>query len=692
MAVVEEELPKEGPSGATVHENGATAAAHRDYAVIGLVGIFAIAWAVWAWVGSRHYYPNVFPDEVFYGKLSQNFAAGDGLEWRGHGGQVPPLWPFLLSFGWDLGSVPEVWKALKIVCAGLASATVFPVWLLARTYVSSRRALVAAALSVAGAWMAVTPFIISENFAYPVVTASLACFVMALRTTRMRWLGFALGFAAIAILTRTQMLALPVIFVLGLALDIVRHPRSQWRARFDAWPRALWITLGAGVLILLLAFVLRPNMTDYDVLGHHASVGTIISTAARHAATAIVAFAFIPVLALFALMLDRSNWRDENIGPLLVTTTAAALVLFPLLARFEAWATVGAPVERYSMYLVPLLAVILVVAPGRVTPRRTAIAGVLMLALLLVIPHFYNQIEQPGLYGLQHRFERLGGYLGDHLKLGVILVAVFVGVLAAVALNMRRRPMAGFAVVVALVFGVMLVQSSTYHHALVADERLGRPLIAPATLDWVDRAAKGPVAMLAVGKGQPFHQNPDLYTDFFNRKIKGLYATEPVGALECELDLKPHGVFEPDSGYCPAFPQNYLMLERAVQVTLRDQKVLATTPRNGRLVHVPPGGPKLFGLVKPPCTVDGCTAVLQLGLYLDEKAKVAVTFGATPNEHRIQTGEEIRVMPANRPTTIRFDVPRGDQAVNLPVNWNTPDGPPLRSVYVRTEGKTVRIY
>jgi hypothetical protein len=693
MALMEEQLPTDGQQQSAAPKNAVRLADHPRFPLLALAGIFVLSWVVWAWVGSKHAYPNIFADEMSYGKMSQNFAAGDGLQWRGTNGGLPPVWPLLLSIGWHFGSTPDAWELQKVVCAGLASAVVFPVWLLARSYVGERRALIAAGFAVVGAWMAVTPFIVSENLAYPLATASLVCLVAALRGVSMRWLAIGLVFAAIACLTRTQMLSLPVIFVLALLLDVVRHPKGKRRARFEAWPRALWIVLGGAVAALLLAFILKPGLTNYDILSHHASIGKIVSTTFRHVAVSIVAFAFIPVMAFFGLALDRRNWRDDSVGPLLVTTLAAALVMFPLLGRFESWATLGAPVERYTMYLAPLLGIVLVVAPGRLMLGRTAIGGLIMLGLLLAVPHFLNQLEQPGLYGIQHRFEVLGGYLGDHLKLAVFVVAIPVAIAGALALNARGRAATGFATALVIVAAVAIVESSTYHNALTADERLGRPLIAPKTLDWVDRAAEGDVALLAVNKGEPMHQNPDLYTEFFNKKIKTLYSTQPIGAGECVLKLKPHGVFtQVPSAACVTFPRNYVIVEGAAHLTLRDQQVVATSPRNGWLVKVPPGAPKVFSVVKPPCSVNGCDGVLQLGLYLTDNATVAVTFGKSPNDHRVQTASRIQDLPADKQSTLRFDVPKGDQAVSLPVDWNTPDGPPLESVLVNTGGKTVRVY
>src|SRR4051812_21244509 len=215
MALMEEQLPTDGQQQSAAPKN-AGLADHRRFPLLALAGIFLLSWIVWAWVGSKHVYPNIFADEMFYGKMSQNFAAGDGLQWRGTSGGLPPVWPLLLSIGWHFGSTTDAWELLKVVCAGLTSAVVFPVWLLARSYVGERRALIAAAFAVVGPWMAVTPFIVSETLAYPIATASLVCLIAALRGVSMRWLAIGLVFAALACLTRTQMLSLPVIFVLAL--------------------------------------------------------------------------------------------------------------------------------------------------------------------------------------------------------------------------------------------------------------------------------------------------------------------------------------------------------------------------------------------------------------------------------------------------------------------------------------------
>jgi hypothetical protein len=659
-----------------------------------LAGIYCISVVVYAIAGSKHLIPNLIPDEFFYGKLAQGLAFGDGLQWRGSGWGLPPLWPTLLSLAWHGGSVPHGYAVAKVMGSVLVSTTVIPVWLLGRTLVGPRLALVPAALSVMGAWMLVTEFVASENLAYPLATASLASTVMAMRDTRARWMVISVLFAIFAGLTRTQMLVLPVILVVALVLDVLRQPRDQRRARIAARPRALWVGLIVVVLGGLLAFVVKPDLTNYAVLAHHTDLGRVIRTTGRHAVSSVVMFAFIPVAVVLALMARPANWRDDRLGPVLVTLTAAVLVLYPLLGRFEAWATRGSPVDRYAMYLAPLLFIALMLAPGRIGRRTSLVAALAVVALLFGAPVTNNYIEQPALFGIQKRLYDLAPFFQHHLTLGVVLVALPITLAGAFALTSHRRAGAGLAAAVGLVAGVMLVQSYTSANAEISTVKRNRQLIVPNQLDWVDRYANGPVAVLAVGKNLAWRSNADIYTEFFNRKVKWYYSTLDTGNGACDIDLKARGFVKLGANRCPQWPRNWVLSAGPVKITLWGQQFLAGVRSNGILVRTPPGPPRVLGLVEPPCSdYVGCTGALQLGFYLDDPARVSVSFGATATQHRIQTGSVIRTLPAGKPTTLNFKIPKGDQAVNLPVDWSDPRGAPeLRAVVVRSGGVTYRLY
>ena len=62
-----------------------------------VAALYVVSVVVFALIAHQHTFPNLFPDEMLYGKLSQGFAAGDGLSWRGSAWGLPPLWPIVLS-------------------------------------------------------------------------------------------------------------------------------------------------------------------------------------------------------------------------------------------------------------------------------------------------------------------------------------------------------------------------------------------------------------------------------------------------------------------------------------------------------------------------------------------------------------------------------------------------------------------
>jgi hypothetical protein len=133
--------------------------------------------------------------------------------------------------------------------------------------------------------------------------------------------------------------------------------------------------------------------------------------------------------------------------------------------------------------------------------------------------------------------------------------------------------------------------------------------------------------------------------------------------------------------------------DSAYKVTLRGQRVLASTRVNGTLVRIPAGTPQVLGLVRPPCSLDGCTGALKLALYLNAPGRVTVTFGAADGAYRVRVANQTRVLPRARAATFGFDVPSGDHAVNLPVNWKSPTGTPaLTSVTLRSGGLYTRLY
>ena len=155
---------------------GATGLAQRAAGAqwLSLAALYVASLVVYGLLAHQQSVPWLFPDEFIYGNVAQNIAHGAGANWRGEGQGVPLLYPVLLSFPFRIGSAVDGYGWAKLLGVALSSAVVVPVWLLARELVGHRLALVAAALSVAGAWMSYSSLLVSENLALPLAVAALA--------------------------------------------------------------------------------------------------------------------------------------------------------------------------------------------------------------------------------------------------------------------------------------------------------------------------------------------------------------------------------------------------------------------------------------------------------------------------------------------------------------------------------------
>jgi hypothetical protein len=656
-----------------------------------LLALFALSTLAYALVGTQHVLENLDPDEVLYAKLSQSFAAGHGLEFRGVGVGYPPLWPVLLSPVWYFGSAVQGYEIAKVLGALLASTVVFPVWLLGRELVGPRLALVPAALCVTGAWMETTALIVSDNLAYPLAVASLACIVMAVRDTRARWVLASLGLAVPAALTRTQMLALPVILVLALALDVARQPAGARRSRIQARPRALWVLLVVGVVGLLAAYAADQSLTGYPILTYPVTFTQGIDATGQHAISAINMFAFVPVAAAGALMARRANWRDDAAGPVLVTLAAAVVVLLPVLGFYEAYAS-HYPVDRYGMYLAPLAFLALVLAPGRIGRRAALVSALVTAALMAWTPRVQSELQQPALFGSQRRISALGLFHGDPW-LGFILLALVVAGAGVLALTWRRHGR-GLAAATTLVAAVMVTQAATSQAVQINLLKQARPQLTPPQLDWVDRHAHGPVGVLDLNQQQAMSGNLDLYTDFYNKRVDRVYALVEVPD-RCPTTLARDGLLTQAGGpTCAPWPR-YLVIERSrIFPTLAGQRVLASTPLEGTLVQIPAAPPRLAGIVRPPCEAGTCGGLLEITTFGPSPGSIAITFGAAPAPHWVTlAGGRRWSLPAGREATLRVPVGGGFRQLAMQVGWSSPQGAPaLRSVVLGSAGSNTTLY
>jgi hypothetical protein len=239
----------------------------------------------------------------------------------------------------------------------------------------------------------------------------------------------------------------------------------------------------------------------------------------------------------------------------------------------------------------------------------------------------------------------------------------------------------------------MIAQGSATQAEEIALVKTGRATLAPPRLDWVDPHVDGRVAMVDFGKPQSTSHNYDLYTDFYNKRVDGLYATVPAPG-GCRISIAASGLVNyRKNTSCSRWPR-YLVIMRSVLIPVFvGQRELARTPLHGTLVQIPPRQPRLIAALSPPCQLTVCTGGLRLTTFLDAPGRVAITFGPAPTPHELMLDGQRRLLAAHRTATLRFDVPKGAHTLGGPVSWTSAHGAPvLQSVVVSSGAKTTRLY
>ncbi len=119
--------------------------------------------------------PSAFSDDYVYVKMAQSFY--DSLTFSIHGvptHQYPPLYPIVLSFSYILDDMRYVYFVMKLVNVLLSSLIIFPVFLLAREFLSDKKSLLVAVLvSVLPSNFSFSGYIMAENLFYPLFMFSM---------------------------------------------------------------------------------------------------------------------------------------------------------------------------------------------------------------------------------------------------------------------------------------------------------------------------------------------------------------------------------------------------------------------------------------------------------------------------------------------------------------------------------------
>jgi hypothetical protein len=462
--------------------------------------------------------PTIYVDELIYGRLAQNLAAGEGRTFQGLPLSLPTLYSMFVAPVWALFDGTVAYRLTLAVNALAMTSVVFPSFALARQIVSFRWALAAAACAALVPAMVWAGMFMTEALAYPVAAVSLLAMVHVLR--RPTLLGVALVAVTVgaAYLIRTQLVVLGAIFVAALALDILRGGRTRIGERLRHHRMVVIGGAAAAALVLgALLVVPQTSLGTYEcVVADAPSPGELAGPLGDYVGTLFVATLGVPLIALVALVFTRSAWRDERLAPLMCVG-AAATVLFLIEAAWTAVTTSPELQERYVFYVAPTLLACLVALPGRVRPRTVAIvAGAATVYAIVVFPGFADVTGEVVA-------ERLGlpGFAGDVLGERAVLWGPAFGVLGLAAylatqLGGTRAP--ALALGVSALFGIATLGVRQVD-ANQASGEFARAM--PQPVDVVDRLTAGESAGIVMGRGSD--QQRLYHLQFWNHEVDRAY-------------------------------------------------------------------------------------------------------------------------------------------------------------------------
>jgi hypothetical protein len=430
------------------------------------------------------------------------------------------LYPLLISPVLHLFSMPLGYQLVHLENALLMSSTAIPVYLLARPLAASRLpAYVAAGLTAAVPWTALSAVVMTEAAAYPAFGWALLAMHRAVAEPSPRRDLLALAGIGLAFFARTQFVVLGVALLATIALhELMRALTSETAQPARARAAAAWQRLRGhwllGVLVAVgVVLLVMPGEPLGAVLGSYegtAFEGDVLppgiwEAAERHTALVVAGVGVLPLaIALGWSLATLVRPVDEASR----AYAALALVVGPALAITVAsfgLRHAGGPLDRYLFYLAPVLAVGLVacLAQRRARPVGLALGA---LATWWLFRHTTQHfIEAPGPYissqasafhrVFDGRSQQLGSWVGfdDLSPTDLFAWGTLLAVVAVIAL-LRLAPRAALAAV-CIPLGLFAVAQTDY----VAREMVASQNRADGTVnavpvddrDWVDEAVPG---------------------------------------------------------------------------------------------------------------------------------------------------------------------------------------------------------
>jgi hypothetical protein len=542
----------------------------------------------------------VMPDELGYSKQALWFAEHhrpslEGDPWFNSYAQLGPL---LFAPAYGLFAITTAFDVSHVISAVVFVSAAIPVFLLARLVTrDGAAAVLAAALSIAVPWLAMTATLMTEPIAYPASAWALLAMTRALERPSWRRDLAALLAILLATFARTQLVILGPAFVVA-AVVVVLAPADGARPRPVTVLRAHWLLAAAAVVG---AVALASPSIRSALLGSYAGplTGQLLPSGTWPAGRELVTYVVVGIggvpLALAAAWIALTLAGRAAVTPARAFAAVAlcsGVLLVVMAGAFTARLEAGIN-DRYVIFIVPVL---VVASVAMLVERRPAtiplsVAGLLTGALIatahltqsgpsLVSP---SQTFHQVLFG---KTAELGAALGMRSLSMPLLVGAAVAVAVVVLAVARRRwPIRalGLGAAVALLAANLVQTAYTLRSTAKTQADVSPAFLAGR--DWLDREVPGDAPIAAV-LGTMFEPSstPAAWWDltFWSKRLDRLYR-EP-GAVRDEQGFAHTLAIDQRTGRLPGLDGRDLIVTTGEEKRFSLRGATAVAQRNGFVV------------------------------------------------------------------------------------------------------------
>jgi hypothetical protein len=523
----------------------------REWGALAALVLVSTGFRAWAAVSVP--VPWIAPDEMVYGLLGRSLYLHGSLEILG--GPTPYyslLTPALVGFPLSAFGLVTGLNVLQGLQAFVMSLAAVPTYLWARSMVSARWALVAAALTLAVPGLTYSGLMMSEVLFYPLlVVAAWAGAEAIARPSRKTQLLLVLAVLAVCA-TRVQ--AIVLLPALATAVLVDAGLGRSWAGLRRLAPAAG--VLGA-LVVAWLAYRLAVGgsaLGSYEVIANTSfSAGKAAKYVLYHGASLLILCGLFPAAAVSLLLVRaaRKGEPDPAVRAYLAVASSLSVWLVVEVGIFTSRYS-DRIVERNLIGLAPVLFIGLVLwiergAVGRYVERAIVALGAAVVLVLLPVDRYVNIFGMHDAMTLVPLYKLVTATSMHTLE---VVYPVVVGVAAAALAFAPRAWLRWTPLLLVLAFAGASVASSRF---TVQQSQAQQRVFFGGRLNWVDRKAKGPVAYLYDGEPS---WNGVWQTVFWNHRIDRVYdlgPTEVPGPLpQAHAEVQPDGrLFVPASAPQP---------------------------------------------------------------------------------------------------------------------------------------------